>query len=458
MKRRVLSIALVLLMAFALLPFGALAADEQEGCLTYKIENGEAIVTGLYTAPEGGRLVIPETLGGAPVREIGARAFMNSNLITEVVLPEGLEMIGGAAFAHIKALKTITLPDSLLILNTECFIDTGLTGIVIPPHVRFIGGSAFSGCQALRSLSFAGNELKTIEAYAFFDTHLQMETLKIPNSVTSVGIYAFTSGGFKTLILSSGMTEIPQGCFIGGTWLQTLRIPASIKSIGEYAFDGKLGEQITQVYFDGTESEWAQVSIGDFNDQLRTMKVHCKAEPYVDPFLDVLEKEYYAEPVRWAVSHTPQITNGTGANTFSPEATCTRGQVVTFLWRAMGCPEPTSTNNPFVDVHASDYFYKPVLWAVEQGITNGMDKTHFDPEGACTRAHVVTFLWRAHNKPAAGTVNPFSDVPANEYYTDAVLWAVKNGITNGMDAKHFGPDSPCIRGQIVTFLYRDLAK
>ena len=298
---------------------------------------------------------------------------MNSNLITEVVLPEGLEMIGGAAFAHIKALKTITLPDSLLILNTECFIDTGLTGIVIPPHVRFIGGSAFSGCQALRSLSFAGNELKTIEAYAFFDTRLQMETLKIPNSVTSVGIYAFTSGAFKTLILSSGMTEIPQGCFIGGTWLQTLRIPASIKSIGEYAFDGKLGEQITQVYFDGTESEWAQVSIGAFNDQLRTMKVHCKAEPYVDPFLDVLEKEYYAEPVRWAVNHDPQITNGTGANTFSPEATCTRGQVVTFLWRANGSPEPKSASNPFVDVKTDDYFYKAVLWAVEQGITNGMD-------------------------------------------------------------------------------------
>ena len=360
MKRRVLSIALVLLLAFALLPFGAFA-DEQEGCLTYKIENGEAIVTGLYTAPEGGRLVIPETLGGAPVREIGQGAFRYSNQITAVVLPESLEMIGGAAFAHIKALKTITLPDSLLILNSECFIDTGLTGIVIPQHVRFIGGSAFSGCQALRSLSFAGNELKTIEAYAFFDTRLQMETLKIPNSVTSVGMYAFSGGAFKTLILSSGMTEIPQGCFAGGTWLQTLRIPASIKSIGEYAFDGKLGEQITQVYFDGTESEWAQVSIGAFNDQLRTMKVHCKAEPYVDPFLDVLEKEYYAEPVRWAVSREPQITNGTGANTFSPEATCTRGQVVTFLWRAMGCPEPTSTQNPFADVHESDYFYKPVL-------------------------------------------------------------------------------------------------
>ena len=166
--------------------------------------------------------------------------------------------------------------------------------------------------------------------------------------------------------------------------------------------------------------------------------------------------DYCYDAVLWAVNHEPQITNGTGANTFSPEATCTRDQVVTFLWRAMGCPEPTSTRNPFVDVAASDYFYKPVLWAVEQGITNGMDETHFGPTVPCSRAHVVTFLWRSHGKPEAGTYNPFADVPSGEYYTSAVLWAVSKNITNGIDATHFGPDAPCQRGQIVTFLWRDL--
>ena len=173
-------------------------------------------------------------------------------------------------------------------------------------------------------------------------------------------------------------------------------------------------------------------------------------------FMDVPAAEYYAEPVAWAVEHG--ITNGTSRLTFSPLAPCTRGQVVTFLWRANGSPEPKSANNPFVDVKSADYFYKAVLWAVEQGITNGMDLTHFGPETACTRAHVVTFLWRSHNKPAAGTANPFRDVPTGEYYTDAVLWAVAQKITNGMDAAHFGPDNTCLRGQIVTFLYRDLAK
>ncbi len=175
-----------------------------------------------------------------------------------------------------------------------------------------------------------------------------------------------------------------------------------------------------------------------------------------NPFRDVTAGQYYYEPVLWAVNHIPQITNGTSANTFSPNATCTRDQIVTFLWRAMGCPEPKSTSNPFVDVKPGDYFYKPVLWAVEKGVTNGMDATHFGPTEACTRAHVVTFLWRAHEKPAAGRINPFVDVPAGQYYTDAVLWAVSRGITNGVDATHFAPNNACLRGQIVTFLYRDL--
>ena len=178
--------------------------------------------------------------------------------------------------------------------------------------------------------------------------------------------------------------------------------------------------------------------------------------PVPPPFEDVEPDGYYRDAVEWAVENG--VTTGTSKTTFSPNKACTRAEAVTFLWRAAGSPEPKSAGNPFADVHESDYFFKPVLWAAEKGITNGVDKDRFGPEGACTRAHVVTFLWRAHEKPAAGTNNPFSDVPANEYYTDAVLWAVKNEITNGMDATHFGPDSPCIRGQIVTFLYRDLAK
>ena len=173
-----------------------------------------------------------------------------------------------------------------------------------------------------------------------------------------------------------------------------------------------------------------------------------------NPFVDVKQGAYYYDPVLWAVNHQPQITNGTSATTFSPDATCTRGQVVTFLWRANGCPEPKSTSNPFKDVASGAYYYKAVLWAVENGITNGTSATAFSPDAPCTRAHVVTFLWRSANKPAAGSTNPFKDVKAGLYYTDAVLWAVSKNITNGTSATMFSPDSPCTRGQIVTFLYR----
>ena len=175
-----------------------------------------------------------------------------------------------------------------------------------------------------------------------------------------------------------------------------------------------------------------------------------------NPFTDVKAGAYYYDPVLWAVNHVPQITNGTSATTFSPDATCTRGQVVTFLWRAMGCPEPKSATNPFKDVKEGDYYYKAVLWAAEKNVTNGTSATTFSPNNPCTRAHVVTFLWRAHENPAAGKTNPFTDVAAGQYYTDAVLWAVSKNITNGTSATTFSPGSPCTRGQIVTFLYRDM--
>ena len=177
-----------------------------------------------------------------------------------------------------------------------------------------------------------------------------------------------------------------------------------------------------------------------------------------NPFVDVKQGAYYYDPVLWAINHDPQITNGTSPTTFSPNANCTRGQIVTFLWRAKGQPEPKRTDNPFVDVNPSDYYYKAVLWAVEQEITNGTDATHFSPNASCTRGQAVTFLWRAEGKPAqSGGANSFTDVKPGQYYYDAVLWAVKNGITNGTSATTFSPDATCIRGQIVTFLYRDMA-
>ena len=168
-------------------------------------------------------------------------------------------------------------------------------------------------------------------------------------------------------------------------------------------------------------------------------------------FTDVPDGAYYADAVRWAVENG--ITTGTGENTFSPDAPCTRAQMVTFLWRANGSPEPKDSGNRFSDVSAGAYYYKAVLWAVENGITTGTGATTFSPDATVTRGQTVTFLHRAAGSPQASG-SRFSDVDSDAYYAAAVAWAVANGITDGVSATSFAPGSPCTRAQIVTFLYR----
>ena len=173
-------------------------------------------------------------------------------------------------------------------------------------------------------------------------------------------------------------------------------------------------------------------------------------------FYDVPTGAFYYNPVTWAVGSN--VTSGMSAYTFAPMDPCTRGHVVTFLWRAAGCPEPKSTSTPFTDVSAGKFYYKAVLWAVENGITAGMTPTTFEPNSYCTRGQVVTFLWRAAGKPAASsTSHPFTDVSSSAFYYKAMLWAVENGITAGMSKTTFAPNNICTRGQVVTFLSRAFA-
>ena len=169
-------------------------------------------------------------------------------------------------------------------------------------------------------------------------------------------------------------------------------------------------------------------------------------------FVDVPSGSYYEDAVDWAVANG--ITTGTDAAHFSPDGICTRAQAVTFLWRAAGRPAPESRTMPFTDVPADSYYYDAVLWAVENGITKGTSSTTFSPDDTCTRAQIVTFLWRSEQSPAAGSSNPFTDVSADVYYADAVLWAVKEAITTGTTRTTFSPDAECTRAQIVTFLWR----
>ena len=171
-----------------------------------------------------------------------------------------------------------------------------------------------------------------------------------------------------------------------------------------------------------------------------------------DTFMDVPKGSYYEKAVDWAVKNG--ITAGTGDNYFMPDGICTRAQAVTFLWRVAGSPTPKTEVMPFEDVPEGSYYYEAVLWAAENEITVGTSATTFSPELTCSRAHIVSFLWRAAGYPSAGTVNPFTDVPENAYYINAMLWAVKQEITVGTTPSTFSPDEGCTRAQIVTFLYR----
>ena len=178
----------------------------------------------------------------------------------------------------------------------------------------------------------------------------------------------------------------------------------------------------------------------------------ANGNPQTGVFVDVATGSYYEDAVDWAVENG--ITQGTDDTHFSPDGICTRAQAVTFLWRTAGSPAPRSRTMPFTDVPAGNYYYDAVLWAVENGITEGTSNTTFSPNMTCSRAQIVAFLWRSEKSPAAGTANPFADVKSTAYYAGAVLWAVKEDITKGTTNTTFSPDADCTRAQIVTFLWR----
>ena len=175
-----------------------------------------------------------------------------------------------------------------------------------------------------------------------------------------------------------------------------------------------------------------------------------------NPFTDVKEGDFFIDPVLWAVENG--VTTGATATTFDPNGKLLRAQFVTFLWRAAGSPEPTSTENPFTDVKETDFFYKAVLWAVEEGITNGVSATEFGAYGVTNRAQAVTFLWRYLGELESDTTSDFTDVAAGAWYEAPINWAVENGVTNGMGDGTFGITGDCNRAQAVTFLYRAIAE
>ena len=247
--------------------------------------------------------------------------------------------------------------------------------------------------------------------------------------------------GLNGSISPSGWTSVRHG------WDQTFTItPDKGYAVAKVLVDGKSVGSVKSYTFKNVTKDHT----------IEVVFMKANGNPQTGVFVDVAEGSYYEEAVDWAVENG--ITTGTGNNYFTPDGICTRAQAVTFLWRVAGSPTPKTEAMPFEDVLNGSYYYEAVLWAVENGITVGTSATTFSPELTCSRAHIVTFLWRAANSPSAKTANPFTDVAADAYYIDAVLWAVKHKITVGTTLSTFSPDEGCTRAQIVTFLYRAHSK
>ena len=436
------------------------------------------------------------------VTKIGAESFVNCHNLTKVTLPASVKEIGRDAFFGCNALKEIAVSkDSKDLVSVDGVLfskdqktlvayPAAKTGAyTVPESVEEVGVHAFHNAKV--SEVKLGSKVTTL-AYGAFQGASNLKKLQLPASLKELGGMALECQNLETLAIEDGAT-VPAhlNAFFE---MKTAYIPKSVSMISvSYC------PELKDIYFGGTEAEWNKLLFERQRaEELENINIHyshthdfgkmtvvteatedhaglktgtcvcsltkeevipqLEPKPAENPFTDVKDGDYFFEPVLWALNHDPQITDGMTETTFAPADTCTRGQVVTFLWRAMGCEEPTKTDNAFTDVKADDYFAKAVAWAVEKGITDGTSATTFSPADPCTRAHVVTFLCRAEGNPKGGSDNPFGDVAKGEYYTDAVLWAVSQKITDGTSDTTFSPADPCTRGQIVTFLFRDLAK
>ena len=265
-----------------------------------------------------------------------------------------------------------------------------------------------------------------------------------PSSGSSSSGYAITVDSAEHGSVSAGSTWASRGATV------TLTVKPD---------SGYVLETLTVLDKDGKELKLTDKGDGKYTFTMPSGRVEVKATFMEDNsvlnfFYDVPNDAYYYEAVKWAVGKG--ITDGIGNNLFAPDQPCTRAQIVTFLWRAAGSPEPKNMGS-FADVAADSYYAKAVAWAMENGVTTGTTAATFSPDAVCTRAQAVTFLARALNAKAASAAE-FSDVPADSYYADAVAWAAANGVTEGIGGGLFAPDNDCTRGQIVTFLYRALAK
>ena len=374
-----------------------------------------------------------------------------------------------------------SIPDSVTSINNLAFQSAKLVGVTIPASITSIGSGVFNNCRNLTYVSF--QEGVTRIGDMMFRYCESLVNVTIPASITHIDDSAFEyCANLNNITFCGDAPDFGLGVFYdvtatvyypagNTTWTEDVLkysggnlniIPYDTNHTHEYSSEVIAPTCTAQGYTtyicscgDSYEADYVDALGHDYADGFCTRCGEADPDyvkPVENPFTDVPAGCWYEAPVLWALENG--ITTGTSDTTFSPGDKCLRAHVVTFLWNAEKCPEPAAAASTFTDVPAGAWYEKPVLWAVENGITSGTSATKFGAGDVCSRYQVVFFLWKAAGSPEPKTtVNPFTDVKPSHFFYKAVLWAVENGITSGTSATTFGPTVPCNRAQVVTFLY-----
>lgn len=408
MKRKLLSLLLVLAMVLAIFPVTAFATYDN-GDFRYEIawrdtpEESYIWITRLND-PSRTSVEIPETIDGITVRGIDIGTFMDSK-IQSIDIPATIETIGEQAFAYCSDLTEVNFEGDYVELGERCFENCTSLEYIWVPVCGVVPAGAFSRCRNLTEV-----------------------------------------------VIDEGNYAIAPNAFSACDSLQYLYIPTSMDVIYTDGFQG-----LTDVVIQGIPG-YKELSVGQTFAEKMGFTFESMEYPTGENavFPDVSDQHYYSLPVLWAA--TNGITNGMPDGSFAPGGSCTRGQMITFIWRFFGSPEPDYDNlHDFTDVASDRFYYEAVQWGYQQGVIKGVTDSEFRPNETVTRAMAVTMLHRLDGEPAAAaTGSSFTDAKVGSYYYQALLWGDETGVVRGYGDGTFRPGDPCSRGMIVTFMYRNL--
>lgn len=378
-------------------------------------------------------VVIPDS-----VTSVGKETFYSCDALTSAVIGRGMTTIPEGMFAYCESLTDLTIPDTVTSIDDMAFCNSGLTDLTLPDSVTTLGDMVFHGCDELVSASLPDSI--TSMGTGTFNYCYKLTDVRLPGLLTAIPIRTLSNcSSLEEVSIPRGVTSINGSAFDSSRNLKTVTIPATVTEIGSSAF--QFCYALEDVWYGGTAQQWIALKVGSDNQYLTGANVHF-SEPVVG-LTDVLSNDYYADAVVWALANG--ITAGTSDTTFSPNATVTRAQAVTFLWRAAGSPQPSSTVSPFRDVaDPGQYYYIPVLWAAEQGITGGVSADSFGPNLTLAYDQIFTFLCKAAGDSLSGS----------DWSSAAVNWAQSSGLTDGLA---FQARNSCPRSDVIYCLWKQMA-